>query len=105
MKRHFKLTQLTTRQYLAWQYLAAITAVLLLLTLVTIAQAGSFTLTRSTVDSGGGALSNGEFTLIGAIGQPDAGGVLSNGGYTLSGGAFAGPSGSGNIYLPLILRQ
>jgi hypothetical protein len=109
MKQFFKPARLTPRHYLT-----AITTMLLLLALVTtIAQAnGGFTLTRSTVDGGGGTLSSGEFTLTGAIGQPDAGNVLSNGSFTLSGGAFAGSGGessggqggSVNIYLPLIIR-
>ena len=81
---------------------------LLLFSLVAIAQANGFSLSRSTVDNGGGTLNNGAFTLTGNIGQPDAGAVLSNGGYTLIGGVFAGaigPTGEQDIYLPIILRN
>ncbi len=39
-----------------------------------------------TVDSGGGALAGGAFTLGGTIGQPDAFGTLSGGAFTVIGG-------------------
>lgn len=85
-----------------------IVALLLLFSLVAIAQANGFSLSRSTVDNGGGTLSSGDFKLTGNIGQPDAGGTLSNGGYTFIGGVFAGATGSAggyDIYLPIILRD
>ena len=57
-----------------------------------------------TADGGGGTWSEGgEFSLGGTVGQPDAG-ALSGGEYTLLGGFWAG-SGPGNFsYLPVIIR-
>lgn len=46
---------------------------------------GSFDLTWSTIDGGGGSSNGGAFDLSGTIGQPDAG-VLTGGGFTLNGG-------------------
>ncbi|MCA9952007.1 MAG: hypothetical protein KDE48_20295 [Anaerolineales bacterium] len=55
-------------------------------TAVAFAQSGgSFDLSWSTIDGGGGSSSGGDFVLSGSIGQPDAG-ELSGGDFTLSGG-------------------
>ena len=84
---------------------------LLLLSLTTmtvVAQSGgSYDLTWSSIDDGGGDISGGSFALIGAIGQSDAG-ALHGGSYTLSSGFLAGIDStttmSYDVYLPLILR-
>ena len=82
---------------------------LALIALVVLASAalasGSYEIPWFTVDSGGATIgAGGEFTLGGTVGQPDAG-ALSGGEYTLLGGFWAG-SGPGNFsYLPVILRQ
>ncbi len=51
---------------------------------------GEFTITKSTIDSGGGTSSAGEYALTGTIGQPDASKKIATGdGFTLSGGFWA----------------
>lgn len=51
---------------------------------------GDFTITKSTIDGGGGASSGGDFSLVGTIGQPDANQTLSSGGdFLLAGGFWA----------------
>jgi uncharacterized membrane protein len=77
--------------------------VLIILTLAATIHAQSYTITRWTVDGGGGTGTGGSYTLSGTIGQPDAG-VLSGGTYTLIGG-FWGFDEQHFIYLPLILRN
>jgi len=88
-------------------------ATLLLLASVALRQAqdvalaqsgGGYDLTWNTVDSGGATFSSGgNYSLGGAIGQPDAG-VLSGGDYTLACGFWGSGAVEYNIYLPLILR-
>jgi hypothetical protein len=67
------------------------------------AQAQNYTITRWTMDGGGGTSSGGGYTLSGTIGQPDIG-FMSGGGYTLAGG-FWGLEPLHMIYLPLIPRN
>ena len=57
-----------------------------LISLVGLAEADDFQISRSTID-GGGAMSSagGDFELSGTIGQPDAG-VMEGDGFTLAGG-------------------
>jgi hypothetical protein len=69
---------------------------------------GTYDLTWSTIDGGGGMFSTGgTYELSGTIGQPDAG-KLSGGIYTLNGGfwnAFANSVSTNiNIYLPFIRK-
>ena len=55
---------------------------------------GTFEITRSTVDAGGGQSSGGDFELVGTIAQPDADPAIASGGtFTLRGGfhVAAGP--------------
>jgi len=54
-------------------------------------------MTAWSVDSGGGESNGGGFTLLAAIGQPDAG-VVSQGDTVLSGGIWAGALGSGCLF-------
>lgn len=70
--------------------------VLLALTVViaaaTFAQSsgGDFSILKSTLDSGGGAASGGEFSLTGTTGQSDASPQMSVGGdFSMSGGFWA----------------
>jgi len=49
------------------------------------APAQSYTIDWSTIDGGGGTSTNGQYSLTGTIGQPDAG-TMSGGGFTLHGG-------------------
>jgi hypothetical protein len=41
------------------------------------------------ISGGGGTSSNGQFTVIGTIGQPDAGGAMSGGNFSLTGGFWS----------------
>jgi len=84
-------------------------AVLLMLASVARAQSGGgYDLTWNTVDGGGYTFStDGDYSLGGTIGQPDAG-VLSGGSYTLSGGFWGGgvvAAEEHKIYLPLLLKN
>ncbi len=65
---------------------------------------GTFDLSWSTVDGGGGASSGGSYTLMGTIGQHDAGGQA-GGGYTLVGGFWGGAAFPYQVYLPLVVRS
>ena len=69
---------------------------------------GTYTLTWSTVDGGGGSSSGGSYTLGGTIGQPDAE-TMSGGSYTLGGGFWGGVTLALDIvkfkgYLPQVLK-
>ena len=81
---------------------------LLLLVSVTFAQ-GGYDLSWWTVDGGGQTFSTGgDYTLGGAIGQPDAG-LLTGGDYTLGGGFWGGgevgAAEEHSVYLPLVMRD
>ena len=93
--------------------MAIIGAVILALALVAlqhgqgVAQAqsgGTFDLSWSTVDGGGGESSGGNYTLMGTIGQHDAG-VQVGEGYTLAGGFWGEAAFQYQIYLPLVVRS
>ena len=45
-----------------------------------------------TIDGGGGTSTNGQYSLSGTIGQPDAGGPMTNGQYSVTGGFWALPT-------------
>lgn len=88
-----------------WLLLLTLTAVLLTFGL---AFAGGDMLPRSLVSSGGGLVSQGEYALHSAIGQPVVGAVQ-NGAILCSGylcGADAPPvtGGGYHIYLPTVIR-
>ncbi len=57
-----------------------------------------------TIDSGGGVSQGGNYTLQGAIGQPDAG-SLQGGAYALAGGYWAAFKQWWSQYLPVILKE
>jgi hypothetical protein len=46
----------------------------------------SYSIDWSTIDGGGGTSSNGQYSLSGTIGQPDAGATMSGGSFSLDGG-------------------
>jgi hypothetical protein len=74
-------------------------------TWVATAAPNALSLTAWTVDSGGGESSGGQFGLYSAIGQPEAG-SMSGGPYTLTGGILGQASpGSGQIFLPVLVKQ
>jgi hypothetical protein len=66
---------------------------------------GTYDLTWSTIDGGGGMFSaGGTYSLGGTIGQADTG-TLIGGAYTLTGGFWFAPlTGHNLLYLPLILK-
>ena len=88
--------------------LAVSVGVLLALALVLVAvsalTSGAYEIPWFTVDSGGGGSAGGAYTLVGAIGQPDAG-ALSGGGYALVGGFWAGAGPGYWRYLPVLMKQ
>jgi len=45
-----------------------------------------------TIDGGGGTSTNGQYSVSGTIGQPDAGGPMTNGQYSVTGGFWALPT-------------
>jgi hypothetical protein len=45
-----------------------------------------------TIDGGGGTSTNGQYSITGTIGQPDAGGPMTNGQYSVIGGFWALPA-------------
>ena len=55
----------------------------------TVAQAQSYSIDWFTIDGGGGTSTNGQYSLSGTIGQPDAGGAMSGGNYSVTGGFWA----------------
>ncbi|MBE7472483.1 MAG: hypothetical protein HS114_25420 [Anaerolineales bacterium] len=83
---------------------------LFLLPITSYAQVGgSYDLSWSTLDGGGGNSSGGNYILSGTIGQPDVG-SMSGGNYVLAGGFWGGEgpertSGNNNVYLPVIWRE
>lgn len=75
-----------------------------LLTSLALAQSGgSFDLSWSTVNGGGGDSSGGSYTLSGTVGQPDAG-TLTGGTFTLYGGFWDDPSSGYSVYMPQVER-
>ncbi len=55
---------------------------------------GTYDITRSTLDGGGGRSTGGSFAVSGTTGQPDAGLVMSGGSFNLSGGFWPAPAPS-----------
>lgn len=52
-------------------------------------EGGGFKFTKSTIDSGGGKVEGGGFTMTGSIAQPEANQKVTGGGYQLSSGFWA----------------
>jgi hypothetical protein len=51
--------------------------------------AQSYSIDWSTIDGGGGTSTNGQYSLSGTIGQPDASGPMTNGQYSVTGGFWS----------------
>jgi hypothetical protein len=90
------------------RFIRAFGVALLLLALAGVVRADgdSLALDSAAPVSGGGALGGGDYTLVGALGQPVAG-ALEAGEYTLASGVV--PAGAGapsapnvSVYLPLV---
>ena len=63
----------------------------------------SFDLSWNTIDGGGGSSQAGQYSLTGAIGQPDAG-VLSSSPYVLQDGFRGGAAPLFWIHLPMVVK-
>jgi hypothetical protein len=61
----------------------------LALLLVPSASAQSYSIPWYKIAGGGGTSTNGQYSLSGTIGQPDASGAMTGGGYSLTGGFWA----------------
>ena len=66
----------------------------------TISFAQSYAIDWYKVAGGGGTSSNGQYTLSGTIGQPDAGGAMTGGRYSLTGGFWSIIAAVPSIGLP-----
>ena len=85
--------------------LSILGAILLLWVSVLLAQ-GGYDLSWWTVDGGGGASSQEDYTLIGTAGQAEVGRAMQGGVYELAGGFwFAGGRADYDVYLPVVLRM
>jgi hypothetical protein len=65
-------------------------------------RAQPYSITSSTIDGGGGTSTNGQYSLSGTIGQPDAGSTLTNGQYAVTGGFWALPQAVQTPGAPLL---
>jgi len=54
-------------------------------------KAQSYSIAWSTIDGGGGASTNGQFSLTGTVGQPDSGPIMTNGQFSIAGGFWVLP--------------
>jgi len=69
-------------------------AIGLLFVLVVSAWSGiaqTYSIDWHTIDGGGGTSTNGQFSVSGTIGQPDAGGPITNGQFSVTGGFWVLP--------------
>ena len=64
-------------------------ATLLLVVLVPSVHAQSYTIDWYKVSGGGGTSSNGQYSVSGTVGQPDASGAMSGGQYSVTGGFWS----------------
>ena len=82
------------KKYVIGGILLYCTVVFSAITLAEQPTGGDFTITKSTIDAGGGVSKGGDFTLTGTIGQPDASTGISTGGqFKLAGGFWANATG------------
>jgi hypothetical protein len=65
-----------------------IAALMLVLSVATL-HAQSYTIDWYKIAGGGGTSTNGQYSVSGTIGQPDASGAMSGGGYTVTGGFWS----------------
>ncbi len=86
------------------RYTALALILLVLPTVFALAQTGgAYGLGWHTIDSGGGQVNGGTFTLDGTVGQPDVA-SMNGGTFSLSGGFRYSNSSQKYIYLPLVLK-
>jgi hypothetical protein len=90
-------------------FISLITLIASLVTSFALAQAGgTFDLTWSTIDGGGGRSSGGSYLVSGTIGQADAGALNDGSNFTLNGGFWQKTTvhtdSSYLVYLPMVSR-
>jgi len=56
---------------------------------ICLSASAQYSINWHTIDGGGGTSTNGQYSVSGTIGQPDAGLTMTNGSYTLTGGFWA----------------
>ena len=66
-----------------------VTLIALILLAASMAYAQSYSVDWSKISGGGGTSSNGQFSITGTIGQPDASGAMSGGNYSVTGGFWS----------------
>ena len=76
---------------------------LLLGLLLPVAGFAQFSIDWFTIDGGGGTSTNGNFSLSGTIGQPDAGPVMTNGQFSITGGFWALPTAVQTLGAPTLI--
>ena len=79
-------------------------ALLIITSQATAQSGGTYDLSWSTIDAGGGSSSGDNYTLAGTLGQPDAVEQVANSPYTLAGGFWNSLLAPYQVYLPVILR-
>ncbi len=67
-----------------------VTLLVAIMTATSLLWAQSYTITRRTIDNGGGEQVGAQFSMHGTIGQPDASSVVASANYQLSGGFWPG---------------
>src|SRR5438874_1754679 len=100
-----------TRQHLQrwkWLFAAGLTVLLAVVARTgatpTLAQTGSDGMSGAVVQSlGAGPSTDGEYKLVGSIGQL-AGGQMRGSGYALEAGFIAASNTAASVYLPLVVR-
>lgn len=90
------------KAYCGWMAVLVALA-LLLLTGFALAESAGYDIPWYSVDGGGGQSAGGVYALVGTAGQPDAG-ALSGGEYTLVGG-FWGAGGMHVGFLPVVMSK
>src|SRR5882757_6796807 len=80
--------------------------ILLGLLVPALVRAQSYSIDWFTIDGGGGTSTNGQYTVAGTVGQPDAGVPMTNGQYSIVGGFWvlpvAVPQGTNTPVLKII---
>jgi hypothetical protein len=64
----------------------------------------TYTLSKSVIGSGGGAVASGSYSLNGTVGQSVANSATNGGSYTLASGFWDGGSSGYSVYLPMIIK-
>src|SRR5205814_9359754 len=67
--------------------------------------AAQYSITWSTIDGGGGTSANGQYSVSGTIGQPDAGPTMSAGNFSVDGGFWSFVSVVQTVGAPALARM